>query len=118
MYRDAPAGRPGNFNLNFDDYTYPVYYVHDGARDFPVMLRHPDWGGNVHGGTMPWDPAWTENEGSDGQVIVLDEVDGREWNGRDLPQHDMHRLRRSPTTARFDWTRRVTQAGLFCGGRP
>lgn len=80
FYDHAPAVRPGNFNLNFDQYTYPVYYVTDTLKEYPVLLKYPDWGGNLHNTSMPWDPAWEPNKGTDGQVIVLDPENGREWD--------------------------------------
>lgn len=77
MWEDAPVSRPGNFNLNFDDYTYPVYCASDATMDVPVEIK---WKTPLDGGTIPWNPAWKANEGIDGQVIVLDPETGREWN--------------------------------------
>ncbi len=36
LWNDAPAARPGNFNLGFDDYTYPVYYAADATGMYTV----------------------------------------------------------------------------------
>ncbi len=77
VYEDAPAGRPGNFNLNFGEYTYPVYYAGDATGEYPVEIK---WKTPLDGARMPWNPEWRANRGTDGQVIVLDPETGREWN--------------------------------------
>jgi hypothetical protein len=80
FWRLSPSDRPGNFNLGgFDSYSYPVYDARTARAVYPVKARHPDWG-NLHGQTIPWNPAWEPAKGSDGQVIVLDHETGREWN--------------------------------------
>jgi hypothetical protein len=81
LYRDrlwyeAPSSRPGNFNLNFWEYTYPVYYVEDAAVAYEVQSG---WG-NLNGKTVPWNPEWRPAPGTDAQVILLDPNTGREWN--------------------------------------
>lgn len=70
------ASRPGNFNLNFTAYTYPVYYAADATGEYLVESR---WG-NLDGKRIPWNPAWLPAPGTDAQVIVLDPETGREWN--------------------------------------
>lgn len=77
LYNDAPD-RPGNFNLSFDDYTYPVYEVTSGLPQYTVQLS-TNWG-NMDGHTMPWDPSWQPAPGTDAQVIVIDPASGYEWD--------------------------------------
>ena len=80
-YRDllwfhAPASRPGNYNLNFTVYTYPVYYVADATGEYRV---ESGWG-NLNGKKIPWNPEWLPAPGSDAQIILLDPETGRERN--------------------------------------
>ncbi len=77
LWNGATADRPGNFNLTFDDYTYPVYEVAAATGEFPVRTK---WRTNLDGKTMPWNPEWKPPPGSDAQIIVLDPATGREWN--------------------------------------
>jgi len=76
LWFDAPSGRPGNFNLNFWAYTYPVYFAQDATTECLVQSR---WG-NLNGKRMPWNPDWQPAPGTDAQVILLDPETGREWN--------------------------------------
>jgi len=76
LWNDAP-GRPGDFNLGFDTYTYPVYYVADATGWYPVRTA---WEGNLDGQQIPWNPDWQPAPGNDAQVIILDPDRGREWN--------------------------------------
>lgn len=76
LWRDAPS-RPGNFNLGFESYTYPVYYVADATGMFPVST---EWESNLDGRRIPWNPDWQPAPGDDAQVIILDPDRGREWN--------------------------------------
>lgn len=69
----------GGWTLSLDGYTYPVYDAADAVGQYTVSLSRPKWG-NLHGATMPWNPAWEPSPGSDAQVIVLDPATGREWN--------------------------------------
>ncbi|GKY88146.1 hypothetical protein [Sinisalibacter aestuarii] len=69
--------RPGNFNLSFEEYTYPVYSVSEATSVYTVQTR---WPSNLDGNKIPWNPAWRPAPGSDAQVIVIDESNGREWN--------------------------------------
>ncbi len=71
------SNRPGNFNLGFDEYTYPVYYKKDATGQFPVVTK---WKTNLTGQMMPWNPKWKAAPGTDAQVIVLDPEKGIEWN--------------------------------------
>jgi hypothetical protein len=75
MYNNAPD-KPGNFNMSFVDYTYPVYYADDATGNYTVNGGHS----SINGKQMPWNPAWSAAGGSDAQVIVLDPATGREWN--------------------------------------
>ena len=69
MWREAPSNLPGNFNLGFDEYTYPVYYAKDATGLVPVRL---DNGAELNGKNIPWNPAWRPAPGDDAQVIILD----------------------------------------------
>lgn len=71
------SDRPGNINLAFDDYTFPVYDAREATGWFPVRI---EWGGNLDRREMPWNPAWQPAPGDDAQVIVLDPDYGIEWN--------------------------------------
>ncbi|MCI5146741.1 MAG: hypothetical protein D3923_14755, partial [Candidatus Electrothrix sp. AR3] len=77
LWQDAPDHWPGNFKLTFDDYTYPVYYVHDALGRFPVQTT---WETNINGKTIPWNPIWRPPDGTDAQIIILDLEQGLEWN--------------------------------------
>jgi len=77
LWRDAPSNQPGNFNLGFDEYTYPVYYAHDATWLFPVKIES---GTDLDGKTIPWNPAWRPAPGDDAQVIILDTEKGVEWD--------------------------------------
>jgi len=77
LWDKAPSSRPGNFNLGFDEYTYPVYYVEDATGNFPVRTK---WASNLDGVTIPWNPEWRAAPGNDSQIILLDRANGREWN--------------------------------------
>jgi hypothetical protein len=72
------ADRPGNFNLRFIGYTYPVYYTDDATGTYRVNSVN-GWG-NLDGSTIPWNPNWLPPTGSDKQIIILDPPTGREWN--------------------------------------
>jgi lipopolysaccharide/colanic/teichoic acid biosynthesis glycosyltransferase len=76
LWHYAPA-RPGDFNLSFDEYTYPVYDAAEATAYYPIVTA---WSGNLAGRTIPWSPAWQPGGGTDAQVIILDHARGREWN--------------------------------------
>jgi len=76
LWFDAPSGGPGNFNLSFWAYTYPVYFTTDATTECRVESK---WG-NLDGKTIPWNSGWQPAPGTDAQVIVLDPETGREWN--------------------------------------
>lgn len=76
LWEDAPSARPGNFNLNFWAYTYPVYYVPDATEEAAVESRR----GNLNGQKIPWNPTWEPAPGTDAQIVLLDPRTGREWN--------------------------------------
>jgi hypothetical protein len=88
----------GNFNLGFRDFTYPVYSSKD-ATTFAYVSMNNDWvsevGAIIDGRTIPWNPKWLPNMAAsrdasgrfvyndsafDGQVIVLDEETGTEYD--------------------------------------
>lgn len=71
------SARPGNINLTFAGYTYPVYDVREATWEVPVTVK---WRTALHGTRLPWNPAWKIPAGSDRQVILLDPPTGREWN--------------------------------------
>jgi hypothetical protein len=77
LWNGSTAHRPGNFNLTFHEYTYPVYYVGDATDIYPVEVLNES---PLDGQSMPWNLAWTPATGSDAQIIVLDPATGREWN--------------------------------------
>ena len=77
LWREAPSNLPGNFNLGFDEYTYPVYHARDATGRFPVIL---DNDAELSEMTIPWNPAWQPAPGTDAQVIVLDREKGIEWD--------------------------------------
>ena len=77
LWREAPANLPGNFNLGFDEYTYPIYYAQDATGLYPVVL---DNGAELSGKTIPWNPAWQPAPGTDAQVVILDREKGFEWD--------------------------------------
>ncbi|NUH65500.1 hypothetical protein HTT03_09400 [Sulfitobacter sp. S0837] len=76
MWQDAPNTK-GNYNLSFVTYTYPVYKAADAAGVIEVRTR---WRSNINRKKIPWHPSWRPAAGNDGQVIVLDEARGLEWN--------------------------------------
>ncbi|BBA32209.1 uncharacterized protein sS8_0241 [Methylocaldum marinum] len=71
------ARRPGNFNLSFSGYTYPVYMADTAQGYYPV--RAPAWS-KLNGTKIPWNPNWKPASGSDSQMIILDPKNGREWD--------------------------------------
>jgi lipopolysaccharide/colanic/teichoic acid biosynthesis glycosyltransferase len=76
LWFEAPS-RPGDFNLSFEEYTYPVYDARQATGTYPVLTDRP---GNLSGSVIPWNPAWSPAQGTDAQVIVLDPPTGREWD--------------------------------------
>lgn len=77
LWNKAPSSRPGNFNLGFDSYTYPVYDAREATGWYTVKTT---WNTNINGKTIPWNPSWAAAPGSDAQVIILDPTTGREWD--------------------------------------
>jgi Ca2+-binding RTX toxin-like protein len=76
LWNNAPD-RPGNFNMSFVDYTYPVYDARDATGWYTVRTT---WNTKINGTQIPWNPAWKGAPGSDGQVIIIDPATGREWD--------------------------------------
>jgi len=64
--------------LNFRKYTYSVYDATK-ATDMYVIKDLNGWG-NLNGKTIPWNPLWLQNAGTDAQAIILDPASGIEWN--------------------------------------
>jgi hypothetical protein len=79
LYDNASATEPGDFNLGFKRYTYPVYIADENTPHYVVESQNPDWG-NLHGETMPLDPAWEPSDGTDGQLIVVDPTTERYYD--------------------------------------
>ena len=77
LWYDAPAHHAGNFNLSFDEYTYPVYSAEDATGEYLVETT---WSTNIDGTLLRWNPAWQPATGTDAQVIIVDPPTGREWN--------------------------------------
>jgi hypothetical protein len=77
---------PGNCNIEYKDYSFPVYYASTGTDPNATLPRSNDTytvscaGKPINGTSIPWNSAWTIPAGSDGQVIVLDPATGREWD--------------------------------------
>lgn len=71
------ADRQGNINLNFDEYTYPVYEAADASGLFEVRTA---WRRPLNGHKIPWNPKWKPAPGTDAQAIVLDQKAGIEWD--------------------------------------
>jgi hypothetical protein len=74
LWNNAPADHPGNFNLSFEEYTYPVYSARDATEIVSVRLTK---GSRL---SVPWNTAWRPAAGSDAQVIILDPDRGIEWD--------------------------------------
>lgn len=64
--------------LNFRKYTFPVYDATK-ATDQYVIKDTNNWG-NLNGKTVPFNPTWKPNAGTDSQIIILDPATGKEWN--------------------------------------
>lgn len=79
LWNNAPAPRPGNFNITTNGYTYPVFDARSATGLYPVTVTG---GGssNLIGTMLPWNPTWQPAAGTDGQVIILDPSNGREWD--------------------------------------
>ncbi len=77
LWDNAREGFPGQFDLTFEKYTYPVYHAKDASGVYPVKTT---WDTNINGTLMPWNPNWAPAGGADAQIILLDRASGREWN--------------------------------------
>lgn len=75
MWNDFAGTMP---EMNFRKYTYPVYDASK-ATDSYVVKDTNNWG-NLNGKTIPFNPAWKQNAGTDAQMIIIDPVSGKEWN--------------------------------------
>jgi hypothetical protein len=64
--------------LNFRKYTYAVYDAAKATGWYTVKDLN-GWG-NLNGKTVPWNPLWAQNAGTDAQAIILDAATGTEWN--------------------------------------
>ncbi|MCP5364679.1 MAG: hypothetical protein H6905_05545 [Hyphomicrobiales bacterium] len=77
LWEDSTVPYNGNFNLTFDQYTYPVYYAACATEEVRVMIASPS---DLSGHEVPWNRSWRPASGSDAQVIILDQATGREWD--------------------------------------
>ena len=77
LWTEAPADHAGNFNLGFDQYTYPVYHADQATGLYPVTTERRT---NINGTRIPWNPSWRPAPGTDAQVIIVDPASGREWD--------------------------------------
>jgi hypothetical protein len=68
--------------LNFRKYTYAVYDATK-ATDMYVIKDRNNWG-NLNGKTIPFNPGWLPNAGTDAQAVILDAASGKEWNLWDM----------------------------------
>ncbi len=77
LYWYGASNSPGSVHLSFDWYTYPVYYTCDATGYYHCRSR---WTTNINGKEIPWNPEWLPAFGTDGQVIILDSINGYEWD--------------------------------------
>ncbi len=78
-YAKLIMNEPGQqFEASFRKYTYPVYNAAE-ATDIYSVVDTNRWG-NLGGKTIPFNPSWKQNAGTDAQMIILDPATGREWN--------------------------------------
>jgi hypothetical protein len=103
MWRDAP-NTSGNYNLSFTTYTYPVYKAAEASGVIEVRTR---WPSNINGKTIPWHPDWRPAPGKDGQVIILDEARGREWNLFQVKRRRNHLKATNGNLVPGDYRRRI-----------
>jgi hypothetical protein len=68
--------------FNFRKYTFAVYDATKATAMYTITDRN-GWG-NLNGKTVPYNPTWQPNAGTDAQVIILDSVPGKEWNLWDM----------------------------------
>lgn len=78
----------GDLRLNFglgapvNDFAVPVYDAADATTTRKVRVRS-GWNGTTNLGpseTVPWNPAWRAQGGSDASLIILDWTTGQEWD--------------------------------------
>lgn len=78
---DYSPSSPGYFALSAWDYTYPVYYVSDATDTYTISGGYcGSQNGHINGTTVPWNPSWAASPGTDGQMILLDDSTGKEWD--------------------------------------
>jgi hypothetical protein len=95
LYNNA-SDRPGNINISYDWYTYPIYIADEDTPHYEVISENPDWG-NVTEETVPYNDNWEASNGSDAQIIVIDpttkkyydiwQLGGWDWDN-DQPVYD------------------------------
>lgn len=83
LINNASPGSPGNFNINYDEYTYPVYVADASTPRLVVKSRNPGWS-NIDGQTIPFDEDWIPSggfwdgsSGNDNQSIIVDPLTDR-----------------------------------------
>jgi len=74
---EGASRRPGNWNLTFDGYTYPVYYAGDAEERVPVRTKRRT---NIDGTMIPRRSDWRPPHGTDAQIIIIDRARGWEWD--------------------------------------
>lgn len=83
LYRDRlwniGSNTPGNFNIRYVDFTYPVYETISATTTRIVNASDPSTA-NMHNQAVPFNPAWVAAPGSDAQIIILDPVNWYEYN--------------------------------------
>jgi hypothetical protein len=77
LFWNGASREPGNVQLSFEWYTYPVYYTCDATGYYYCRTR---WNTNINGKEIPFNPQWLPAYGTDGQIIILDSINGYEWD--------------------------------------
>jgi hypothetical protein len=75
MWNNAPD-RAGNFNVNWNQYTYPVY----DARTATTTVLVNSTNGPIRGSRIPWNPAWKPSLGTDQQMVIANPDTGEMWD--------------------------------------
>ncbi|OYW19801.1 MAG: hypothetical protein B7Z55_08225 [Planctomycetales bacterium 12-60-4] len=76
LFFDPAGARNTKFQIALDAYAYAVYSAAKSTGPAPIKTY---WPTNLTG-KIPWNPAWKPAVGLAGQMIVLDEENGLEWD--------------------------------------
>ena len=68
----------GRFNLNTCLWTRQLRDASDATIEAKAINTRPLWG-NVHGQTMPWNPAWRFLPDAYSYVVLVDYTTGHSW---------------------------------------